>query len=29
VPGTRYEININAARNDLHKETKLVLFQQK
>jgi hypothetical protein len=29
VPGARYEISINAAKNDLRKEMKLVLFQQK
>jgi hypothetical protein len=29
VPGTRYEVVINAAKNDLRKEARLVLFQQK
>ena len=28
VPGTRFEITMNAAKADLIKETKLVLFQQ-
>ncbi|MDP9108289.1 MAG: Ig-like domain-containing protein, partial [Pseudomonadota bacterium] len=29
VPGTRYEVSINASKGDLTKDTKLVLFQQK
>jgi hypothetical protein len=29
VPGTRYEITMNASKADLAKEMKLVLFQQK
>lgn len=29
VPGTRYEVSLNASKGEMSKDTKLVLFQQK